>query len=153
MPDNVVIRPTLALRLFTLAFAIVWFGFLAAGLVRALRDGRAVVIAVPILMMVGGVLIFRSNLRMRVIADAQGLRVRNFVREHRYPIGDVDRFVEHGPNGMPERLGALIAVLLTDGRMIDLRVTTTGPLGRARRAHVLRTLRAWLDGERGRVSS
>jgi hypothetical protein len=147
MPDaRVVIRPAAAIRTYMIVFACVWFGLLGAMTIGILVAEPWPAVLFPIGMLVFGGFIISSNLRMRVVAEGDELRVRNFVREERIPRASITRFVDHAPGGMPSRLGGVIAVLLDDGRLIDLRATGGGPFARGRRTDHRQRLDRWLTG-------
>ena len=142
---RIVLRPPLPARVFTSLFAVVWLGLLGVGFVSGLRSGTSGFILVPLLMMVYGGIIISSNLRMHAIAESDEIRVVNFIRERRFCRSSVVRFVDHTRGGMPMALGGMIAMLLDDGRMVDLRATRHGPFGRSCRDHDLKHLQVWLE--------
>ena len=137
------LRPSLLLRIYTIAFGIVWCGFLAFAFVAVVKNRDYL----PAIFIVGlfafGAFFSSSQACMRVVADGDELRVRNYVTENRFHRSEIDRFIECSLSGMPSAFGGEIAMLLTDDRLIGLRATQSGPLRNSRRAKILQRLRGW----------
>ena len=134
------------IRVFSVVFGLFWFGFLAVAFVRNISDGSvATAVGLLAMMAFGGLNLF-ANMRVRVIADHNGLHVLNVFREQRFDRADIAAFMDHTPGGLPSAFGGLIAVRLNSERLIDLRATTRGPFGQARLRQDLTRLQDWLHG-------
>ena len=143
--ESVDIRPPLAGRVFAIAFGVFWLSFPVRGIVSAITEGDGGFLAFLVPFTAFGVFVIGSNLRMRVRADANGLRFRNFWRQETYAASDIAAFMVHSPNGRSSGFGGMVAVVLHSGRIIDLRATSTGRFGSAKREVHLRRLQHWLE--------
>jgi hypothetical protein len=122
-----VIRPAFAVRAYIVAFGMVWLGLVGSMMVATVVQGPSVASLIPAGMFAFGSVIIASNLRMRVVGDLNELRVVNGLSEQRYPRSAIQAFVEHQMGGVPSRFGGGVAMLLNDGRLIDLRATFGAP--------------------------
>jgi hypothetical protein len=136
MAERVVIRQPAAMRLYVLGFGIVWCGFLVTFL---LDTGSPL----PVLMLAFGATIVYRTVRLGVFADVDGLRVRNNFSTKRFAWSEVEDF-RLGPPSMGLPVGKVIHVLLRDGTIMALDVTTR-PFGRAKLERNLVALRSWLS--------
>jgi hypothetical protein len=123
-----------------------WVGFLGVAFVRNVRDGSVGAAVGLLAMMAVGGIICSVNWRLRVIADPDGLHIRNIFRERHVDRADIAAFMDHAPGGLPSVFGGVIAVRLNSERLIDLRATSTGLLGRSRMKADLTRLQNWLHG-------
>jgi hypothetical protein len=139
-----VIRPAFVVRAYTVAFGMVWLGLVGSMIVVTVVQGPSVASLFLAGMFAFGSLIIASNLRMRVVGDLSELRVVNGLSEQRYPRSAIQAFVEHQVGGLSSRLGGGVAMMLNDGRLIDLRATAGGPFSRSTRDRHLATLQQWL---------
>ena len=139
-----VIRPALVLRAYIVAFGMIWLGLVGSMMVATVVKGPSVATLFLAGMFAFGAIITSSNLRMRVVGDLNDLRVVNGVSEQRYPRSAIQAFVEHQMGGLSSRFGGGVAMLLNDGRLIDLRATFGGPFSRSNRDRHLETLQQWL---------
>lgn len=123
--------------------------FLGVVSVRTIAHGpgRGTVISFALLAVIAGTMLW--SVRIRVVADTDELRVRNFVIEQRHHRRTIECFVECSPAVLPLAFGGSVAILLTNGRMIELRVTRSGPMGRRRRDEQLARLGTWLGSGAG----
>lgn len=142
--DRIVIRHSLLVRVGFSAFATLWGGFLCSSVVKTLRDGTAASLLTELAMLAVGSGFLSVFLRMRVVADADGLHLRNFFREHHHSVDTIVQVVDRPITGGSNALGGRLAVMLTNGRRLDLHVTKSGPFGQAGRDRQLRQLRDWL---------
>lgn len=131
-------------RVWTAVFGTLWCGGIGFGVVKSIIDGPSGLSVMLLGMLAFGSAIISVNLRMRVVADGDGLHVRNFFREQHHPAASITQIVEHTANGMPSALGGRLAVMLTNGRLLDLNATTSGPFGGARRERQRQQLQDWL---------
>lgn len=140
------IRPPTALRVYTGLFGLFWCGFVLVALVATLVDRRPEALFLVFMLAFGGTLSYRM-FRMEVVADVEGLLVRNYMRTKRYRWSEVEGFRLASPSfGMP--FGKTIYALLTDGEMSSLDVTMQMgllPGGRRKRDAYLTQLRQWTD--------
>jgi hypothetical protein len=142
MPDAVVIRQPAALRVYLCGFGLVWFGFLVA---IGIRRGGASALVAGFMLLLGGTLFYRM-LRLSVVADEAGLLVHNNSRTKRYPWTEVEDFRVGAP-GMAMAIGKTVHVLLRDGTIVTLDVTTRPWFSKRAKAKLetyLAGLRAWL---------
>lgn len=148
-PLSVVVRPPILLRAYGIVFGLAWSVFFSAILLRGvLREGADASLLVVVPFAAVGPFAVAGSLRARVVADSGGLHVVNYLRVHRYPAASIDRFVSHAPNGLPASWTATIAVLLDDGRLIDLHATSRGRFGAAGRDERLIQLQGWLTAQK-----
>ncbi|MFN8022874.1 MAG: PH domain-containing protein [Acidimicrobiales bacterium] len=143
--EPIVIRPPLVSRVYVSLFGVLWLAIAVFTLVSALDHGTLPGAAISLGLLAAGGFVILSNITLRVVADGDELRVRNLFRDERYARSQIERFVEHHTPAMPKSMGGMIAVVLRDGRLVDMRATSRGPLGRAQRDEALRRLRAWLE--------
>jgi hypothetical protein len=137
------LRPPAVLRVYVVAFLLVWFGMLAVTTVNAGTSALPVVLA---FVGVGGVLGYRL-IRLGVDATPDRLVIRNNVRNRIVPRAQVTGFDRGAPTNLP--FGGLCVYALTStSGVIGLGVTTAPTFipGWCRRVdRDLTSLRKWLD--------
>jgi len=139
--EELVIRLPLWMRVYIVGFGIFWVVFLFASLFRPSTAQPFV----PILLIVVGVVFFARIISQVVIANEDGLLVRNVYRTSRYRWEDVEGFRTGRPSFQP--FGKQINLLLRDGEIVPIDVSVrlwrfTG--GEASVQEMLTRLRAWL---------
>jgi hypothetical protein len=139
MPQPVVIRISVLVRAYVTVFAAVWCGFLIAVTVAA---GLSLI---PIVMLVFGATLCYRNFQLAAVADESGLVVHNRFSSRRVSWPEIEDFRVSGGRGLSN---STIQVLLSNGEMFGLDVTTTSairPRSRARLDTNVSGLRAWLQ--------
>lgn len=124
-PREVVIRPRLFYRVFTLGFGVVWCGIAVAVGYFALRDGAPLVMQSALAAMAGlGVAGFWRNLTLSVKTSERGIRVRNVFRTVEVPWVDIEdiRMVLEGA----ERRNA-VRLVRRDGSTVPINVLSGDP--------------------------
>jgi hypothetical protein len=144
MTERVVIRLSGKRLAVGLAFASVWLGILLPITAVTLVYAPSPRLIPLVLLTVAGFLMGARTLGMSVIADGNGLRVRNAWRQKRFASSDIDSFFEYSPVGKPIEQGGVVAVKLRSGRIVNLLVTATGASGREARTVNAARLQDWL---------
>ena len=145
--EAVRIRLPAWLRVYSAVFGVVWCGIVGSAAI-ALAVGGHLAALVPAAMLVIGGLIGYRTFRLSVQAHADELVVRNSLRSLTLRRNDIEEFRIGGPASF----GKSIHVLLVDGDLLPLEVTTTLGLlgrGRARQQEQLRSLQRWHDPASG----
>jgi hypothetical protein len=136
LPERVEIRQPLLLRVWIAGFGVVWCGFLVA----MLANVSAPTGVVPLLMLAFGATLYIRLFRLAVVANEDGLFVRNGLRTRRFDWSQIEDFrIRH--------YGQSIVVLLRDGGSLGLDVTRRPWLfasGRAQFDACFEGLRAWV---------
>ena len=135
------IRPPLWTRVYIVAAGIVW----VAVLLGSLFEPSTPAPLVPVLITIVGIVFFARILRQAVIANEEGLLVRNIYRTSRYRWHEVEGFRTGRPSFQP--FGKQIHVLLRNGEIVPIDVSIrfwrfSG--GEAKVQEMLTRLRAWL---------
>lgn len=135
-------RLPLPMRVYVGVFGIFWLGGVATGLVRMFPQPETLVLVA--MLVFGATLVYRM-LRLEVVANGEGLLVRNHFRTRRYGWDEVEDFRLGSPGfGLP--FGKVVYVLLAGGDVTTLDVTMRwGLTGRSRDkiAAYLSALREW----------
>ncbi len=142
MPDPVSIRLPLPMRVYVGVFAVVWLSGVGRGLVDVFPRPETLVLVV--MLAFGATLVYR-NLRLDVVANADGLLVRNHFRTRRYGWHEVEDFRLGSPGfGLP--FGKVLYALLATGDVTTLDVTMRWGLTASSRKNIaayLDALRRW----------
>lgn len=142
-------RPPLLIRLWTVAFGLVWCGFVVVALTRTLGSEEALpaTALIPAAMLVLGVTLLTRLLRLGVDVHAEEMVVRNYWRTHRLARSGVEDFrVGDGPSNGP---GKVLYALTRDGDMVRpdvLASALSGGRGREKLDRRREQLREWLRG-------
>lgn len=146
MGEPIRIRLPRLVRLYVVAFSVVWCGMAGSGLAAALARGSPVVIIAIFMLISEAVLAFRL-FRLAVISEQGSLVVRNVWRSRGLPRADVEGFrVGAGPMGQP--FMKCLYALLKDETLVSLDVTARPmfiPKSMQRLDRHLQALRTWLD--------
>ena len=146
VPAPVRVQHPAVIRAYSAIFGLFWCGFVVVALVATIINLRPEALLLVVMLAFGATITYRT-FRMEVVADVDGLLVRNYFRTKRFRWGEVEAFRLGSPTmGMP--VGKTIYALLKDGELISLDVTMRLgllPSTRRKRDTLLDQLREWTD--------
>jgi hypothetical protein len=137
-------RLPLALRIYGIAFGVVWCGVLAAGTVSGAVAGSLGALVPLAMLIVGGTFLVRMNLQS-VRINGSTVIVRNILSTRRIDRADVEG-VRLGRAHWPQAIGTAVILLTTDNRLVCIDVTHHSGIllgGRQRAEAVATDLRSW----------
>lgn len=143
---EIIVRPSVAVRVFSAVWSV---PFLVVGilmLVGAVRDSSAAgsVFAVVWLSILLGIQIVNQSTRVSAVGDT--LRVRNVFRDHVFDRAQVERFsMLESVVGRPS-FGRALVVVLRNEHTIKLRASIRGPYGQKSLDAALVDLQRWAIG-------
>lgn len=114
----VVIRQPLLIRIYIAVFGVVWLSFVGTFAIASL----SFVAIVPFAMFAFGAVFITRMFRVAVVADDNGILVRNNFRTRRYAWSEVEGF-RAGPSARGLPFVKAIYVLLRDHSVLELDVT------------------------------